>query len=852
MTSPRTRGDHDFDDEIRAHLDLETDQLVGDGLTPEEAQQAARRAFGNVTAARERYHESRRVLWLDHLRQDLKCAVRSLTRYPVACAVAVISLAGGIGATTATMIVREAVFAKPPRLYARPAELSRVQIGTPQNPVRPIGNHVPGALFLAWRDGSVGATMAAAAASRLVDLRVGQRQQPAPVRPVTREFFDVLGVSAAIGRTFSSISPESIDAPPAILSHRLWLTLFDGAPDVVGKVVQVSNQAHVVVGVMPPGFWFSSMDGPLWTRLDSGAIARDLDLEVVGRREPRITSAELAERLQPAMQHYAQRLPVTERQLQVYVSGVEGTPLGRSMSVALPWLLGASVLLTLLIACANVAILVIAQWTSREQEIAIRASLGASRGRIIRTLLTESTVIAVAGGLCGIAATFALLGYITGHDSDSEAFLDFAIDPAILITAGLIAISCGLLAGIGPALLETRRLQHNPLRAMRSSDRTKQRWRHGLVVLETTVTVALLVVASTLIDGYRRQLGFKHGFDTAPLATVRVQHERDVPAADILDILKRIPGVTSAAASTTIPYGAFDSRQRVAIDPAGSRAVPAEMGAISPTFLVTLGVPVVAGRAFGAEDTSTTATAIVTETLARSLFGKADAAVGQRVWVKERGYDVVGVAADYFSSAFQAPEQSSKLFVPIAGSGPRREIPFLVRTAGQPSVVIEAVRREIQAAGGAYTVSRSSTVDQVIAIGGQEILVGTAPLMPLVATGLLLTAAGIYGVLAFAITRRSKELALRIAIGATRRDLMRFVAAHSVRLMAVGATLGIATTFGLSRIARAAGGGGGSPMDPTWVAFVAPVGIILLVGLLATWIPSRRALRIDPASVLRE
>jgi predicted permease len=844
------RDDRDFDDEIRAHIDLEADRLIEDGLPAAEAQQAARHTFGNVTVASERFYESRRVLWLDHLRQDLRSAVRSLARYRIASAVAVISLAGGIGATTATLIVRDAVFVKPPRLYVRPAELSRVQIGSPQNPVRPAGNYVPAAVFNAWREESVGATLAAVGRSRVGDVRAGERQQPAPVRPVTRNVFDVLGVAPAAGRPFSAVTAAAADAPPALLSYRLWQILFDGSPDVIGKTVLISNEPHVVIGVMPAGFWFSAMDAPVWTRLEPGATSPDTELEVVGRRDERTSPAHLAERLQPALDAYARQLPVGDRQVKVHVSGLEGTPMGRSVSLMLAWLLGVAVALTLLIACANVAILVIAQWTSREEEIAIRASLGASRSRIVRTLLTESVVIAIAGGLLGIAATFALRGYITRFDGDREAFLDFSIDPMILVTAALLAIGCGVLAGIGPALLETRRLQHNPLRAMRSSDRVKQRWRHGLVVLETSVTVALLVVASTMVDAYRRQLAFQHGFETGLLATVRVQHDRNVVATDVVDILERIPGVTSVVPATAIPYGAFGSRQRVAIDAAGSGSVVAEMGAIGPGFFATLGVPMRAGRTFGPEDSDAAGAAIVTETLARRLFDTRDP-LGQHVWVQDRSYEIVGVSADYFNSAFQAPEQAAKLFVPIGVTGPRRDLTLLVRTAGPPAAMLDTFRREIQASGGGYTVSRASTFDQVIAISGQEILVGTAPLIPLIATGLLLTAAGIYGVLAFAVARRSRELALRIAIGATRADLVRFVAAHSMRLILVGLTLGIGTTFVLSRIARAAGGGAGSVMDPKWIAFAAPIGIVFLIGLLATWIPSRRVLRIDPATILR-
>jgi putative ABC transport system permease protein len=846
--APTHRGDSDFDDELHAHLELETDRLIEDGLPPEQARHAARLAFGNVTSARERFYESRRILWFDHLRQDLKSAVRSLAKYPVACAIAVISLAGGIGATTATLLIRDAVFAKPPALYLDPDRISRIQVGSPQNPIRPIGNPVPGTLFLTWRRAGAGATLSAATvAERLTDVRTTTRQDMAPVRWVTPELFDVLGVRPATGRSLSDVPPNS-GARPALLSHRLWQTLFDARPDAVGEIFWIANEPFLVVGVMPERFWFSSMSSPIWTPLDISSIAPDLDLEVVARRNPGVTPRQLAQQLQPGLDEYVRSLAVAERQRQLEVSSINGTPQGRAMAIFLPWLLGAAVFLTLLIACANVAILVIAQWTAREQEIGIRASLGASRTRIVRSLLTESIVMAGAGGALGIAAIFGLRGIVIRNAGELRQFFDLSISPAIPIEAALIALFCGALAGIGPALLETRRLHGNPMRAMRSSDRVRQRWRHTLVVIETSVTVALLVLTTTMVDGFRRHLAFDPGFRTRPLITVRVQNDKGVRADQILHALNRVPGVASAAAATAIPYRAFGPREPVAIDSAGSGAVLAQVGAMSPEFFATLDVPMRAGRTFTTADTPDSATAIASEWLARRLFG-AQNPIGRRVFVKDRPYELVGIVADFANSSFQAPDRAAKLFVPLGVNPLPRDLPFLVRAAGDANALVETLRREAVAATPGND-ARVVTIDQVIAIGGQEMIVGTAPFLPLVGTGMLLTAAGIYGVLAFAVARRSKELAVRIAIGATRRDLLRVIGSQSLRLVLIGTVSGVGVTFVLSRIARAAGGGGGM-MDPQWIAFMTPIAIILSIGALATWIPLRRALKIDPVTVLR-
>ena len=776
-------------------------------------------------------------------------AVRSLRRYPVAATIAVLSLAGGIGATTATLIIRDAVFRRPPPLYARPFELSRVQVGAPENPVRPIGNRVPGPLFAQWRRDLPMVPFAAAVDGRIVEIRTPDRSEMAPLREVTPDFFPVVGVDAAIGRTFAGPLADST-VPPAVLSYRLWQTLFDGRADAVGATVWIGRQAYAVIGVMPERFWFSSMDAPIWTRLDAAALDGEIAVEVIARRPAGMTHGRFEQQLEPALKEYASRLPMAERQLYLYVSGIEGTPIGRMMALFVPWLLGASVLLTLFIACANVAILVIAQWTAREQETAIRASLGASRARVVRALVTESVVMALAGGVLGVLATFALRGYIVSRVGASAVMFDLSVSPMILLLSAAIAILSGAFAGIGPALLETRRLHGNPLRMMQSSDRVRQRWRHTLVVLEIAITVALLVVSTTMVNSYRRHLSFNPGFATAPLATIRVEQAGGVNITEILDILKRTPGVAAAAASTTIPYTGFGGRQRIAPDASGSTSFMAEVGSISADFFGTLGVSMRAGRAFTPHDTPDLRVTILSETMTRRVFGTRDP-VGQRLWISNQPHDVVGVVADYANGTFQSPERLARAFVPLAsGKTTREEVPFLIRGNSDPVALLDTFRRAVQQEQAGSLVTRGLTIEQAMTFGGREMLAATAPLMPLVATGLFLTAVGIYGVLAFTVTRRSRELALRLAIGATRADLRRFVAAESVRLIVIGTMFGVGATFGLSQIGRAAGGGG-SMMDPNWVSFLTPVVIIAVIAALATWIPLRRALRLDPSVLLR-
>jgi putative ABC transport system permease protein len=850
------RTPDDFSTEIQAHLDLETDRLIADGMAPAEARLAARKAFGSVAAAEERYFESTRALWLDQLRQDVRVAARSITKYPVAAIVAVASLAFGIGAMTTTLMVRDVIFGKPPRLYQRPAELSLLLVARPDSPggLYPYESTVPATVYNAWRaTAPPGTAIAAATPGRIREVRIADRTENVRVRTASPDLFAVLGVGPAAGRTFSDAPALPNTARPAVLSRRVWFGLFQDSPDAIGSTIWIDGEPHTIAGVMPDGFWFAEMNAAIWVPFDRARLTRDDLVLAVARRPPDVSAASLAAALQPAVDADAAQRPVSERQRRVVTRAVAGTPLGASMALLLPYVLGASVALTLLIACANVAMLMIAQWTAREHEIAIRASLGASRGRIVRALLTEAVLLAVAGGALGIAATFALRGILVYRAGVSMAQFDLSIDPSLYVQSALITLASGIAAGLLPALYETRRLHTNPLNSLAASDRVRQRWRHALVVVEITVTIALLVETGGMINGYQRSLGADMGFDRRPLLAAQVENTRGLRLAAMLDVMRRLPGVSAAAAATGVPFMGSGIKQRLSADGAAGGAVAVDRIAATPGLFATLGVPLLTGRDFTTADAAASRVAIVNEALAKLLF-PAGNAVGGLVRFAGGGDPVaiVGVAGDYATSQFQPRHTAPRLFVPLAlDDTATKRVQVVIRATGDPAPLVPALRKEIRGALAGTVVAGAFTYDQVARIGAQEILVGTAPLVPLIAIGMLLTTAGIYGVLAFAIARRSRELAVRVAIGATGRDLVRLVTAHSLRLVVFGTTLGIGVTFALSRIVRASGGAGGV-YDPDWPSFVVPVAIVAVIGAAATWIPSRRALRINPAVVLRD
>jgi putative ABC transport system permease protein len=842
-----TRRDDDFAREIEAHLALETDRLIAEGADPAAARDQARRAFGNVTRVRERYHEARRVGWLEDLRRDVLSAIRNVRRAPLTAVVIVLSLAGGIGAATAALMVLNVVFFNPPPLYRAPAELSFVQAAPRDRVILPAGSDVATPLFRRWHE-DLGDRVAAAIGGRPADLQRADGLETVWVRAVTPSLFSVLGIAPAAGRLFDS--QRSGVAGEVVLSHRLWQRSFGSRSDIAGTRISLNGLPLTVIGVLPERFWFTGMGDDLWVAVDERLIPADAGLQVVIRRPPEMSPAGLHTALQRGLAaHNGEREPGTQP-LHIRVSGVGGTPLGRMMAPAIPVIIGVAVMLVLFVGCANAAILLIAQWTARETDTAVRSSLGASRGRIVRALLTEAVLLSLTAGICGVAATFAVRWWVLTRSGADLAQFDLSVPPAVLMQSTVLAIGAGVLAGLAPALYETARLQINPLRGLQASDRLRQRWSHALVVAEISVTVAMLVVASTMVSGYQRLRDAQFGFETKPLAVAAVSSASGLAVRPVLDRVRALPGVRSAAVATGVPLFSPRPQRVVALDGAGNGATRAQWAAATPAFFETIGVAVRSGRALGERDMPESLTAVVNETLARRLFGT-DMAAGRQIWIDGDPHTVIGVVADYAGSFAEIQIAAPRFFLPLA-SQPRgtRFLYVVARVDSSPTALVESMRRAVRSADGDNPVVDVFTYSGRIAMGNQEWLLSIAPLGPLVTIGTLLTAAGIYGVLAFAIARRTRELAIRVALGASVADQTLLVTLRSLRLIAIGTSIGVGLTFALSRVVRTLGGGG-SMYDPPWSAFAVPVAIILLVGAIATWLPSVRARRVDPSMLLR-
>jgi putative ABC transport system permease protein len=784
-------------------------------------------------------------LLFDELLWDARAAVRNMAKTPVACAVAVISIAAGIGATTATLTIRDAVFFNPPPLYRNPEELTIAGISMPDRPRR---QPVPAELYASWvQAGQSYSAIAAAGSARSADVRTRDLNTSAAVRPVTPGLFPLLGVAPLLGRTFSLGGAKGQESPDVILSYQSWQGLFGGDPRVIGTLLWVDDHPYTVIGVMPKRFWFSDMETTLWTYLDPPAGGSQERFEVVIRRKPGIKMEALAEALRGPVDRYAASLHADERRLRLQVAEITGTPIAREIGPIVVWLFEASVFLILLISCTNVAVLLIALWSKRRQEIAVHAALGAGRGRILKSLLTESVLLAVFGGGVGLWIVFALVRHLVLSGAPNIDLFNIAVGARILIQSASITFLAGIFAGVGPALLETRDLEANPLRHMRS-DHAGQRWRHALVVLEISVTMALLILASIMLDGYRRALSTDQGFDRSRLVAARVDAADGIKTLEICRNLSDMPGVAGAAAATAVPLAGRGARQRCAADAAGSVGVDAENFSVSSGFFAALGVPIRSGRGFAPQDDSPggAPVAVINETLARSLFAGRNP-VGTRIWNSGNAYEVVGVVADYLWIPLARP--AAGFYLPLSQqSGPRRHMQFVVKAKGDPAGLVRAARAEIRRIHPAALLSVFTMQSTVEAIG-REIATVIYPMTSLIAIGIFLTAAGIYAVMAFTVSRRSKEIALRMALGAAPEQVLGLVASLSLRMILTGIVLGTVVMFGLSRVAQGSGGVFDA-RSPT--VFVVPILVLLAVGAFATWMPSRRAITIDPAMLLRD
>jgi len=807
---------------------------------------------------------------MNGLLQDVRFALRGFWKSPGFAAVAIATLAIGIGANTAIFSVVDGVLLRPLR-FPHPERLASVAELDPE------GNrdNVGWATYADWRRQAKSFTDIAVVSFWNPTLVGGAAAEPLEGLRVSESFFRVIGVTPALGRGFLPEEDHPGRNHVAVIGHGLFVRRFGGDPSVVGKTISLGGTSYTLVGVLPEGFdsvFAVSKRGEteIWAPLGYDATLAYAcrtchHLRAFGRLKPGVTTAQASAELSGIEAALARAYPTEYNSTRVGVESLRKTLFG-VVRTPLLVMLGA-VALVLLLACANVASLLVARMAERRREIALRVSLGAGRGRIVRQLLTESLLLAGAGGALGLLLSGTLTPLLlSGAPIDLPRMSAVGIDFRVLAACAAISIATGIAFGLAPALTANR---IEPAAAIAdvsggTSGVGRRRFLGGLIVFDVALAIVLLCGAGLLIRSLARLFEVDPGFQPRNLVSMKVhlsgpRFKEDAAIFAFyrraLDRVRAVPGVKSAAVVSQLPLGNdFDAfgvhaEDRPSANPENDPG--ADRFSVSPDYLATMGIPLRKGRWFTAADRAgTLSVVVVNETLARRFWGTKDP-IGRRLKVGAMDGPwrmIVGVVGDVRHRGLDVP-QSPQAYLPQEQFFADNDMTLVIRSERAPGSVGAAASRAVRELDRDQVVDGVATMEQTRSASAGQRRFAAILLNAFAAVALLLAAIGIYGVASNAVLQRSRELGIRIALGATRANILGLVAGGTARRIAVGLVLGLAGAVAATRLLSAQLFGVG-PRDPWTFAAVA----LLTSGLAlaASAVPARRATRLDPAAVLRQ
>jgi putative ABC transport system permease protein len=869
----RGRLEDEMDAELRFHIEAEAEKNVKRGMSPAEARRAAMVSFGGLEPKKEDCRDSWGVRWIETLVQDLRFGIRSLARHPGFTLVVVLTLALGIGANASVFSVVRGVLLRP-LPYERGDQIVLLRQSAPRPGIRDLGLSV--AEVQDFRQQNTTLDSVVEYHSMNFTLLGGSEPQRVRTGVVSANFFDVLEVEPVLGRTFRPDEDAPDAEPVLVLSWDYWRRRQGGDPTIVGRRFEMNDRVHTVVGVLPPlpqypddnDVFMPASACPFRAHGIGNRRARMLQAFArikpgVALEQARADVAVVGERLQkeypdaypPGTQVQAVLSPLREE----LVRGARPTVL----------VLFGTVALILLIACANVANLALARINERGREIAIRASLGASRTRILRQLLTESTLLALCGGVLGLLmalGTRELLVSFVARFTPRAA--EIRVDTSVLLFTLVISVVTGLVFGSLPGLPRAQALGRGVGEGARStSGRRRQRLRSALVVWQVALSFMLVIGAALMLRSFAKLQQVEAGFQTENVLTLSVDlnwasyttprhtidRERALRFHDRLqEAVRAVPGVVSGATAWTFPLNAtFNNDGTFQIeghDPSASAPPRARFVGASPDYFTVVGVPVLAGRAFDERDRPPQpGVVIVSQALARRHFGRADA-VGQRLsgdggrtW-----REIVGVVGDVRQAGLEQ-EPPDMIYLPFLEVPGFTAIVF-VRTQGDPLRVAEQARRTVHELDPQAAVSGIRTMEQIRHESLASPRLTTLLLGLLAMLALALSAAGIGGVIAYSVSQRTQEIGIRMAMGAARGRVLTMVLGQGLRPIGLGLGLGLLGALALGRV-MADLLFGIQPTDPLCLSGSAAV--LLTVSVVACLLPARRATRIEPMLALR-
>jgi putative ABC transport system permease protein len=797
--------------------------------------------------------------------QDLRYGARMLLKNPGFTAVAVVTLALGIGANAAIFSVINSVMLRP-LPYPQPERLVWIWGANPSAGIKQEGASLPD--FADWKtQGRSFAAMGGFTNYSPILTGAGEPERLTGAY-VTDGFFTTLGVSPQLGRVFTPDEDRPDNRRVAVLGHDLWQRRFGGDPGIVGRKITLHGNPYLVVGVMPPGFKHplpgTRAPVEVWTPLgiDPATMGRRSDfLGVVARLKPGVAVGQARSEMDALMRRLEGQYPDTNRGWGVILLPLLDRFVG-DMRPTL-YLLLAAVGFLLLIACANVANLLLARATARQREVAIRSALGAGRGRVVRQLLTESALLSALGGAVGLLmAKWGMDALISMSPAGVPRLGEVAFDWRVLGVAFGVALLTGLLFGLLPALQAASPLLNEALKeGGRGADAARgKRMRSAIVVAEVALALVLSVGAGLMLRSFARLQNVNPGFNpdhvlTASLALPGAKYEEGPLVVAfyrrLLNEVAALPGVESAGLVDALPlaggsYLSFVIEGR----PPAARTPDAEHRVVSPGYFRAMGIPLIRGRMLSEQDHAQTPFAtVISETMARRYWPNEDP-LGKRINLDDSQTapwrTIVGIVGDVRNEGLNA-EPNPQMYVSFA-QAPRQGMSLVVRGAGDPRGLIAGVRNKVVELDRDQPLYNVRTLEQALAESLARERFGLLLIVTFAGLALLLATVGVYGVLAYSVTQRTREIGVRLALGASRRDVLRLIAGQGMKLVLAGVGVGLLASFALTRLMTGLLYGI-TATDP--LAFIVVSVLLIVVALVACWIPARRATKIDPMVALR-
>ena len=864
----RRHAERELDDEIRAHLEMEIEQNIADGMSPEEARLAARRSFGSIALAK----EDSRAMWglgaLETLWQDLRYGARMLLKRKGFTAVATLTLALGVGANTAVFSVINAVLIRS-LPFAEADQL--VMIWETQPDVRgPVGSYLD---FQDWRAQAQSFQGMAAFSNKhhsKAELTGHSETIEAQGMLISHDLFPLLGLKPILGRNFLPEEEQPANDRVVILSQALWRRGFANDPGIIGKSVQLNGAGFTVVGVMGDQY---PLETDFWLPLSHlGRLnltdRRYHSVQAIGRLKPDVTIEQARREIETIAERLRQLYPATNRN-----TGVELTPMRHHLAGDLRpivLLVFAAVALILLIACANVSNLLLAQSSERQREIAIRAAIGAGRGRLVRQLLVESLLLALLGGVTGLALAASgipvlrsgLLGIVTGKIPGLETT---GVDwPTLTFTFG-VSLLTGVLFGALPALQISRIDLNQTLKegGKGSAGSGRRNLSRTLVMTEVALALIVLVGAGLLVRSFQKLLQVDPGFRADHLLSLKIElprsrYQRDEQIRNfyqqLMTRIQALPGVEQVGVIDRAPLAPPFRISRFIAEgqqPEPGKVPIAQMRMVDHRFFEMMGISRRGGRLFDEKDVIEDNEVIINETMARGFFPNQDP-VGKRVFMhwgsgNPPAFIIIGVVADIKDLGLDAPVEPTIYFPGVEG-----EAVLLARTNVDPLSRASAVRQAALSIDPALSLQQARSVEEILdsSLARRRFTLNLLGVSALLA--LLLATVGIYGVVAYSVAQRAQEIGIRIALGAQASDVLKLILGRGIAPVLLGLALGLAGTLALSRALTRLTAGLLFEVRPTDPAtFTAIALLLLVVALLACYLPARRATKVDPLAALK-